>query len=73
MGPRAQNYSWGINSSPPSAAYMHALVNWVSIGSGNGLSPVRHKAITWTNADLVLTALFGTNFSEIRIEIQNFS
>ena len=25
---------------------------WVNIGSGNGLVPWRHQAITWTNADL---------------------
>ena len=24
---------------------------WVSIGSGNGLVPAGHQAITWTNAD----------------------
>ena len=24
-----------------------------SIGSGNGLSPVRHQTITWTNVDLL--------------------
>ena len=35
-------YCW-FNSSPPSAAY--ASVNWVSIGSGNGLLPIRHQAI----------------------------
>ena len=28
-------------------------VNWVSIGSGNGLWPVRRQAITLTNADLL--------------------
>ena len=33
-----------VNSSPPSAAYMHQ-VNWVSIGSDNGLSPIRRQAI----------------------------
>ena len=48
-------------------------MNWVIIGSGNGLSPVRRQAITWTNADLLLIGPFGTNFNEIRIEIQNFS
>ena len=35
-----------INSSPPSVAYIYASVNWVSIGSGNGLSPVWRQAIT---------------------------
>ena len=41
-----------------------------SIGSGNGLSSVRHHAITATNADLLL---IGTNFSEIWIKILNYS
>ena len=29
---------------------IYASVNWVSISSGNGLSPVRRQAITWTIA-----------------------
>ena len=33
---------------------MYASVNWVCIGSGNGLSPNRRQAITWTRADLLL-------------------
>ena len=45
----------------------------VSTGSDNGLSPVRYQAITWTNADLSSIGLQGTNFSEVRIKIQNFS
>ena len=49
-----------INSS--SAAY---------ICSGNGLSPVRRKAITLTYAGLLSIGPLETNFSEIRIEIQN--
>ena len=31
------------------------------------------QAITWLNADLLLTGPFGSNFSEIRIGIQNIS
>ena len=27
---------------------MDVSVRWVSIGSGNGLSPAQHKAITWS-------------------------
>ena len=42
---------------------MHALVNWVSIGSGNGLSPIQRQAITWTNGGLLLIGHLGTNFS----------
>ena len=43
------------------------------IGSGNGLSPVYHQAITWTNADLLSIGAFRTNFSEILTEIETFS
>ena len=57
--------------TPPSAAYMS--VNPVSIGSDNGLSPIRHQAITWTNAELSLIGPWGTNFTEIRNKVQNFS
>ena len=32
-----------LNSSPPSAAYMSVIQG--SIGSDNGLSPIRHQAI----------------------------
>ena len=53
--------------------HIYALVNWVSIGSDNGLSPVLHQAITWTNADLLSIGPLGIKFSEIQIEIQNFS
>ena len=47
-------------------------MNWVNIGSGNGLSPVRRQAITWTNADLLSIGPLGTNFREIWIEILTF-
>ena len=46
---------------------------WVIIGKGNGLSPFRRQAITWTNAGLLLIALMGTNLSEIWIGILSFS
>ena len=41
--------------------------------SGNGLLPVQHQAITWTNAGLLLIGPLGTNFSEIQIKMQLFS
>ena len=56
-----------INSSTPSAAYVR------QIGSGNGLSPVRRQAITWTNADLLSIGPLETNYSETQIKIQKFS
>ena len=43
------------------------------IGSDNGLSPGRRQAITWTNAGILLIRTWGTNFSEILIEIIRFS
>ena len=57
----------------PLVPHIKASVNWVSIGSGNGLMPVQHQAIIWTNADLLLIGSLGTNFSEILMKIQNFS
>ena len=47
-------------------------MNRVSIGSNNGLSPVRCQAITWTNAGVLSIGLIGTNFNEIRILILSF-
>ena len=43
------------------------------IGSDNGLSPDRRQAIIRTNAGIWLIGPFGTNFSEILIEILTFS
>ena len=40
-----------------------------SIASDNGLSPGRRQAIMWNNARILLIGPFGTNFSEILIEI----
>ena len=48
---------------------MYGSVNWVSIGSGHGLSPVRRQAITWTNADLLSNGPIVTDFSEIELKI----
>ena len=42
------------------------------IGSDNGLSPDRRQAIIWTNAELLLIGPWGTNLSEILIEILTF-
>ena len=57
---------------PPSEA-IYELVIWVIIASGNGLSPVRRQAITWTNAGLLSIGLLGSNFNEIWIRILPFS
>ena len=61
-----------LNSLGP-VTHIYASVNWVIIGSGNGLSPVRRQAITWTNAALLSIRLLGINFTEIWIGILSFS
>ena len=47
--------------------------NWLTIGSGKGLSPVWCQTIAWTNVGLLPIRLLGTNFSEIQIRILSFS
>ena len=49
------------------------LVKHSIIGSDNGLSPVRHQAIIWTNAGLLSIGPLGTYFSEILSIIHRFS
>ena len=42
---------------------IYAAVNWVSIVSGNGLSPIRRQVITWTNAGfLSISVKFESEF-----------
>ena len=54
------------------SCHIYASVNWVNIGSDNGLSPGRRQAIIWTNADILLIGPLGTNFSDISIDICSF-
>ena len=52
----------------------HICVSKITIiGPHNGLLPERHHAIIWTNAGILLIGPWGTNFSEILIEIYTFS
>ena len=44
-------------------------MNQIHIHSDNGLSPIRSKAIIWTNAGLLSIGPLGTNFGEILINI----
>ena len=60
------------SSIHPSHA-IYASINCVIIGSGNDSSPVRHHAITWTNASILSIGLLGTYFNEIWIGILSFS
>ena len=51
------------------ALWCIASLSLVNIGSGNGLSPVRRQAITWTNFDLLSIAPHvqtSVKFDEIR-------
>ena len=51
----------------------YASVNMVSIGFGNGLSPVRHQALIWTNSWLLSIAHIRTNFNGNWITMLSFS
>ena len=53
-----------FNSFPPSA---YALANCVSLGSDNGLSPIRRQTIIWTSSELSSVGPLGINFSVILI------
>ena len=48
-----------------------ASLNLVNIGSGNDLMPVRHQAMTWTNADLLSRRPSGTNLWGTNSKIWN--
>ena len=52
---------------------IHASVAGIITGSDNGLAPIRHQAIIWNNAGLLLIGSLGTNFREIWIKIKQFS
>ena len=52
---------------------IYVLVNWVSIGSDNGLSPGWRQAIIWTNAGILFIGTLGINFSEILSEVHTLS
>ena len=52
---------------------IYVSVNWVRIGSDNGLSPGRCQAISWTCADILSIVPQVTHFNGILFEIQIFS
>ena len=62
-----------LSNSSSKRFRVYASVNRVSIGSDNGLSPLRCQTIIWTNAGLLSIGTLGTNFSEILITIYTFS
>ena len=55
---------WGL------VMHICASVNWISIGSGNGLAPSWCQAITWTSADLFSIGSFQIYYNEISTKIQ---
>ena len=75
---RLQLHSHGANEL--THLPLHSLVLHISgvselgsIGSGNGLLPVRCQTFTCNNADLLSIGPLGANFNAIRIKIQSFS
>ena len=52
---------------------IHASVNMAIDDSDNGLSPIRHQAITLTSVELLSIGTYGTSFSEIWIKTHKFS
>ena len=46
---------WNIGNDPNGEVNMLQPLNKVIIGSSNGLSSVWHQAVTWTNADMLIT------------------
>ena len=72
------------NGNTSSAILKHTLTHWgrvmhicisqlTTIGSDNGVLPIRRQANIWTNAEILLTWTLGTNFIEILIAILTFS
>ena len=61
-----------INQLISPYCHIYASLNLVSIGSDNGLLPIKHQAIIWTCAGLLSIGHLGTNFGEILIKIKNF-
>ena len=47
-------------------------MKWVSIGSGNGLSPVRRQAIIRPNSGLLSIGPLGTHFSKFESNTKFF-
>ena len=50
----------------------YASLNWVIIGLGNGLAPIRHQAIAWTSANLLPNKLLGRNLTKINQNLNIF-
>ena len=53
--------------------HIYASVNWATIGSDDGFSPVQRQAIIKTNDGELLIGLLETNFNKIGNKIEQFS
>ena len=53
-----------ILTHPTPLCCIYTSVNWVILGSGNGLSSVGRQAISRINAGLCTIGILGTNFNE---------
>ena len=58
-----------IKTHLPLVPHIYASVNQISIGSDNGLSPIRSHAIIWTIDSLLSIGLLWIHFSDIWIKI----
>ena len=54
-----------INSMKPGDTSIYTSVNWLILGSDNGLLRQWYQAISWIIADLLAIVPSQTNFSEI--------
>ena len=55
------NMSTSSFNSSPLVQHIYASVNWVNIGSDNGLSSIQRQTIIWTNAGILLIKALQTS------------
>ena len=53
--------------------HIYMAANRVRIFTADGMSPVQHQAITWTNVGILLIGPLGIIFGEIEIKMQKFA
>ena len=70
ISPNVESFhsSFHINSLRPSDAIWQHRSGSGNIGSGNGLLPVWHQAITWTNVDSTSVKSCGTQLMALSLE-----
>ena len=73
LGRMPPSWSWYRWANIKAGWRIYASLTYIIIGSHNGLLPVRHQAIIWSNALLLSTGPIWTKFSGIVFESQIFS